>query len=192
MSNLSHQHERQRTLESEMGSMGVANYFKNLEKQGQAENVVGSTLINNSLQPLVDKLKEFTESTVSGQARRLGTTARYFEMIGYKEVAYITLRRVINGISSKERMVSMAESIAKLLEDELNYRAFRKDAPRLMDAILRNLKRTAANAQHKKKVIMGAKTKLAEMDKIDLPTELRLKIGIKLIELVTELNLNRH
>jgi DNA-directed RNA polymerase len=106
-----------------------------------------------------------------------------------KEVAYIALRRVINGISSRDRMVAMAEAIATLLEDELNYRAFRKEAPRLMDAIIRNLKGTAANADHKKKVLMGAKTKLAGIEKIELPTEIRVKVGIKLIELVAELNL---
>lgn len=186
MSNLT---DRQIALEVEMGSMGVASYFKNLEKQGQAENQVGHALLETSLQPLIDKLKEFTESTKSGQARRLGSTARYFEMIGYKEVAYLTLRRVINGISGKERLVSMAEAIATLLEDELNYRVFRKEAPRLMDAIIRNLKGTAANAAHKKKVIQGAQTKLANIDKVALPDETRIKIGIKLIELVAELNL---
>jgi len=181
--------DKQLALEAEMGSMGVASYFKNLEKQGQAENVVGMALINHSLQPLIERLKEFTESTKSGQARRLGSTARYLEMIGHKEVAFLTLRRVINGISGKERMVSMAEAIAKLLEDELNYRAFRKEAPRLMDAIIRNLKSTAANTQHKKKVLMGAKTKLAGIENTTLPDEVRIRIGVKLIELVTELNL---
>lgn len=181
--------EKQIALETEMGSMGVSNYFKNLEAQGQANNRVGATVIENAISPLVDKLAEFAESTRSGQARRLASTARYFEMIGYKEVAYITLKRVINGISSRDRMVAMAESIATLLEDELNYRAFRKESPRLMDAILRNLKGTAANAQHKKKVIMGAKTKLAGIEKVELPTEIRLQVGLKLIELVTELNL---
>ncbi|OYY49057.1 MAG: hypothetical protein B7Y48_07675 [Methylophilales bacterium 28-44-11] len=181
--------EKQIALESEMGSMGVASYFKNLEKQGQAENVVGMTLLDNSLEPLIGKLKEFSESTKSGQARRLGSTAKYLEMVGYKEVAFLTLRRVINGISGKERMVSMAEAIATLLEDELNYRVFRKEAPRLMDAIMRNLKATAANYNHKKKVLMGAKTKLAGIEQTKLPEEIRLKIGIKLIELVAELNL---
>ena len=181
--------DKQIALETEMGSLGVSNYFKNLEKQGQAENRVGAALLENSIQPLLTKLEEFCESTRGGQARRLATTARYLEMVGLREVAYITLRRIINGISGRERMVSMAESIATLLEDELNYRAFRKEAPRLMDAIIRNLKRTVANNSHKKKVIMGAKTKLAGIEKVELPDELRIKIGIKLIELVCELNL---
>jgi DNA-directed RNA polymerase len=181
--------EKQLALETEMGSMGVVNYFKNLEAQGQANNRVGVAIIENSISPLVDKLKEFCESTQSGQARRLSSTARYFEMIGLKEVAYITLKRVINGISNRDRMVAMAEGIATLLEDELNYRAFRKEAPRLMDAIIRNLKGTAANDQHKKRVIRGAQTKLAGIEKVALPTELRVKLGVKLIELVSELNL---
>lgn len=181
--------ERQIELETEMGNMGVASYFKNLAKRGQAENVVGNALLENSLQPLIEKLKEFDESTKSGMARRLATTSRYLEMIGHKEVAYLALRRIINGLSGKERMVSMAEGIATLLEDELNYREFRKESPRLMDAIIRNLKGTAANAQHKKKVIMGAKIKLAKLEKNALPNELKLKVGTKLIELVTELKL---
>lgn len=181
--------EKQIALETEMGSLGVSAYFRNLESQGLAENRVGSALLNNSLQPLIEKLQEFCETTRSGNAGRLAHTARYLEMIGLKEVAYIALRRIINGISGRERMVSMAEAIAILLEDELNYRAFRKEAPRLMDAILRNLKKTAANPEHKKKVLMGAKSKLAGMEKVELPSELRLKIGIKLIELVCALNL---
>jgi len=181
--------ERQLEIETEMGSLGVASYFKNLAKQGQAENVVGNALLENSLSPFIEKLKEFTEATKSGQARRLGSTARYLEFIGHKEVAYIALRRIINGISGRERLVTMAEGIVTLLEDELNYRAFKKEAPRLMDKIIRNLKATAANADHKKKVLMGAKTKLAGIGKSELPPELRIKIGIKLIELVCELNL---
>lgn len=183
------QHEKQLNLETEMGSMGVVNYFRNLEAQGQANNRVGMAIIENSISPLVDKLKEFCESTSSGQARRLASTARYLEMIGLKEVAYISLKRVINGISNRDRMVAMAEAIATLLEDELNYRAFRKEAPRLMDAIIRNLKGTAANERHKKLVLRGAQTKLAGIDKVSLPTELRVKIGVKLIELIAELNL---
>jgi|TARA_R110001606_G_scaffold398504_1_gene577719 DNA-directed RNA polymerase len=181
--------EKQIELETEMGSLGVANYFKNLEMQGQADNMVGITLLNNSIQPLVDKLNEFAESTKSGQARRLASTSRYLEMIGHKEVAYLSLKRIINGISSRERLVSMAESITKLLEDELNYRAFRKEAPRLMDKIIRNLKATAANAKHKRKVILASQTNLTTIEKITLPDELRIKIGLKIIELVTELNL---
>ncbi len=181
--------EKQVALEAEMGSLGVANYFRQLEKQGQVENVVGHALLENSLQPLVDKLKEFAESTKGGKARRLASTSRYLEMIGHKEVAYLALRRIINGISGKERLVAMAEAIAKLLEDELNYRAFRKESPRLMDKIIRNLKETAANGKHKLKVIQAAQVKLAGIDKVTLPEELRIKIGIKLIELVCELNL---
>lgn len=190
MSNLNKtQVEKQVELEIEMGSMGVSSYFKNLESQGQANNRVGMAIIENSLAPLVAKLEEFCESTRTGQARRLGTTARYLEMIGLKEVAYISLRRVINGISSRERMVSMAGAISTLLLEDLNMRAFRKEAPKLMDAILRNLKRTAANNQHKSKVLLGAKTKLAGIENEILPKEIQLKIGVKLIELIAELNL---
>lgn len=181
--------DAQLALEAEMGSMGVTSYFRNLESQGQANNRVGMAVIENSLKPLIEKLEEFCESTRTGQARRLGTTARYLEMFGLKEVAYLTLRRVINGISTKEKMVSMAGGIATLLEDDLKLRQFRNEAPRLMDAITRNLKRTAANAAHKTKVLKGAKTKLAMIEDINLPKETQIKIGIKLIELVAELNL---
>ena len=99
-------------LEIEMGSMGISNYFKKLEKQGQGVLQPGMALIDNSLSPLIAQLEEFCESTRSGKAQRLTSTARYFEMIGLKEVAYITLKRVINGLSSRDRMVSMAESMS--------------------------------------------------------------------------------
>lgn len=181
--------EKQLALEAEMGSMGVAAYFKNLESQGQVNNRVGMAVIENSLKPLIEKLEEFCESTRSGQARRLGTTARYLEMIGLKEVAYISLRRVINGISNRERMVSMAGAISNLLLEDLNMRVFRKEAPKLMDTILRNLARTAANNQHKSKVLLGAKTKLANIPNEQIDKETQLKIGIKLIELISTLNL---
>jgi DNA-directed RNA polymerase len=83
----------------------------------------------------------------------------------------------------------MAGAISTLLLEDLNMRVFRKEAPRLMDAILRNLNRTAANNQHKSKVLLGAKTKLAGIENEVIPKELQLKIGIKLIELIAELNL---
>ena len=176
-------------LETEMGSMGISNYFKKLEKQGQGVLQPGMALIDNSLSPLIAQLEEFCESTRSGKAQRLTSTARYFEMIGLKEVAYITLKRVINGLSSRDRMVSMAESIATLLEDELNYRAFRNEAPRLMDRIILNLKGSAANDAHKRKVLQGAQTKLAGIAKVEFPTDMRIKIGTKLIEMVINLKL---
>lgn len=183
------QNDKQLALETEMGSMGVSNYFKKLEEQGQDTLAPGMALIDNSLKPLIEQLEEFCEATRTGQARRLASTAKYLEMIGLKEVAYITLKRVINGLSSRDRMTSMAEAIATLLEDELNYRVFRKEAPRLMDRIILNLKGTAANDAHKRKVLQGAQSKLADIPKIILPTDVRIKIGIKLIELVVNLKL---
>jgi DNA-directed RNA polymerase len=182
--------QKQLELEEEMGSLGVTRYFKQLESQGLMGNPVGMRLLDKSLSGMIETIEKFCKSVTKGQsARHLGNTAEYFTMIGHKEVAYITLKRIVNGLSSRDRMVAMAESIAVLLEDELNYRAFRKEAPRLMDRILKNLEGSAANAAHKRKVIMGAKTKLAGIDKISLPTDVRIKLGLKLIELTVEMGL---
>lgn len=181
--------EKQLDLESEMGSMGINNYFKKLEKQGQDTLKPGMALIDNSLKPLVQQLDDFYELTKSGKASRLAATANYLHMIGHKEVAYIALKRIINGLSSRDRMVAMAEAIAVLLEDELNYRVFNAEAPKLLVRILMNLKGTAANDAHKRKVIQGAQTKLAGITKVVLPTDVRIKIGVKLIELVVNLKL---
>lgn len=181
--------QKQLDLEVEMGSMGVLKYFKKLESQGQDTLKPGLALIEHSLTPLVEQLDEFYTATRTGQARRFASTSHYLKMIGHKEVAYITLKRIINGLSSRDRLVAMAESIATLLEDELNYRVFHNEAPHLMKRIINNLKGTAANDQHKRKVIQGAQTKLANIDKVLLPPELRIKIGTKLIELVVNLKL---
>lgn len=189
MSTLEIQQQKQIDLEVEMGSMGVLNYFKKLEGQGQDTVKPGMALIDNSLAPLIEQLDSFYADTKNGKANRLASTARYLHMIGHKEVAYITLKRIVNGISSRDRLVAMAESIATLLEDELNYRVFHNEAPHLMNRIMNNLKGTAANDQHKRKVIQGAQTKLAGIEKVLLPPELRIKIGTKLVELVCNLKL---
>jgi DNA-directed RNA polymerase len=189
MSTLKDKHAAQLLLEEEMGSMGVSRYFKTLEKQGQASTMVGQRLLESILQDYIQAIEGFCESTRSGKARTLASTAKYLEMIGIKEVAYISLRRVINGLSGRDRLVAISESIATLLEDELNYRAFRKEAPALMHVIMSRLEGTAANARHKRTVIMGAKTRIAGIEKVSLPTDIRIKVGLKLVELVESLGI---
>lgn len=175
--------EKQMDLEVEMGSLGVSRFFDKLDRDGLMAVHTGKAVLDKSMQPMVEAVTAFCGKSFSGGAAIYASTAQFYKMVGYRETSFLALRTVINMMSKGERMVKVALAISQALEDELNYRQFAGQSPRLMERILDNLK-TSRDSKHRRKVINGAATKLAGLEKIELPEDVRLQIGLKLLELI--------
>lgn len=129
-------------------------------------------------------LTDFVEELEACLKRRGGKNFKYIKAFlnefDLYDVAYITLKQIINAIPRREVLLTVASSIAWRLHDHMEYMHFREDKPALLRAIENNLK--TATFPHKRRVILRAK-RLYGIEDMPWNQEMRASIGLKLIEL---------
>lgn len=107
--------------------------------------------------------------------------------VGYETAAYMALKAVIDGISSKNSVRHIARTISQLILDELRYRRFRAEAPKLFNWRMNNF--STSNYAHMKRSLDATLT-YAEIDTSDIDDLMsprdRLHVGVALVNFVTQ------
>ena len=179
---------RQVTLEEEMRGLGVVKYLKSLteakEKGTESTLPPGKALLKESVEKVALGVAEWIESTRSGQARRHASIADKVDLFEPETVAFLALRRVINGISGQSSITITAMDIAGYLHDELEYRKFAKEAPGIAKWAAEDTKKKPSEAV-KRRTVLFRKRKAGIEDTV-WAAEDKLRIGLRLIEIIEE------
>lgn len=175
---------QQMALEDEMRGLGVSRYLKNLTASEESALPPGALLLRQSVLPLSVALDEWIKTVRSGMARKHAHIANTIEQVGVGEAAYLTMRRAINAVSGRVKTTAFAIDLGGDLEEELEYRAFREEHPKLFKVVAEQVKQSSS--EHYRSTVLHLARRRAGVSDMGWDKETRLKLGVKLMELAIE------
>ena len=176
--------ERQLLLEHEGVELGIKKYRDNKEKRHLTDLSPGLRLMKMVIEPFCETLTAWCEEADKGHPTAMGKTVRSFlQQFEPAEVAFLTGKRIINtlGLNSNSYQ-AIAVSIADMLINHLEYKAFKRIAPGYV-YVIETANRWATES-HRRATLLRAKRKLVGRDAFDIASKVR--VGSKCIEIFIE------
>lgn len=182
---------RQLDLEEEGMALGIARYHaRDLPwKDGagssdeEANLPPGQQLLKVAIGPVVEAIKDLIEQTCSGRAGRKHAVAPFLLAGDPLEVAYLTLRCVVNACTGEESLQSVGLKVAKAVQGHLSYVAFKEVNRTGYNGLLRAQKKRGHSRQRESAI---RKLFDAEGLAVEMPTPELAAAGVKLVEMAVE------
>jgi DNA-directed RNA polymerase len=178
----------QLALEEQMRSLGADRYFKQVneakEDGHESTTVPAKRLMGHAHLSMVAALKTFLSEAESGKAGRRSEAYSTLKDIDADLVAHLTVRAVLDRISSKHTLTTTAMACAQLIEDELHYRAFREQKFYTFKKTLQKAKQSPSEAYKRRHMRQSARKVETQFE--DWSQKKRALVGMKLVELFIE------
>ena len=134
------------------------------------------------LLPLADNIELFVKREYKNAGRRHTASEPLRDIDDSKKVALITLKIIIDCISSKKTLAQTAAQIGSMVELELANNIFKAKEPHLHTVVLRDLLKRTSNVKHRKRVFAHTLNKYKiEVESWDLKKQ--ALVGLKLVDL---------
>jgi DNA-directed RNA polymerase len=189
----------QHELESEMSALGTKRFHKALaearEHGREASTTYGSRLIANEVVKVSNAIATYLEDiSKDGRQARLAIAPRYLRLLPFDVAAFLGTKGVIDGITKRRRLQSVAVRIGKSLEDECRFQWFYRAQGTLADGsigpmagyanmLVEQLNKQTQDYDHKRRVLIHSmESKGVTWDR--WPEDHLAHIGLKLVELV--------
>jgi DNA-directed RNA polymerase len=180
--------DKQVALEERMIGLGNEAFHRRINKARQSESEgntgYGSALLAHSITPVADAIRAFIEEAQSGKPGRRHIAVRYLTDTDPEVAALLTLRAILDGITTRRSMQTVAIGVASRIESEHRYRALAESG---------SWRKKLADKKIKEQPIFERKAlalaKYLQHSGVEWqpwPAQDRLHLGIKLIELVME------
>jgi DNA-directed RNA polymerase len=178
-------YQDQLALEEQMRSLGTERYFKQVneakEDGNESKTMPAKRLMGHAHLRMVQALTTFLDEARSGKAGRRSEAFSTLKDIDVDLVAHLTVRAVIDRLSSRHTLTSTAMACAQLIEDELHYRAFKEQKFYTFKKTLAKAKQSPSDAYKRRH--MRASARKVETKFVDWSQKKRALVGLKLVEL---------
>jgi DNA-directed RNA polymerase len=178
-------YQDQLALEEQMRSLGTERYFKQVneakEDGNESKTMPAKRLMGHAHLRMVQALTTFLDEARSGKAGRRSEAFSTLKDIDVDLVAHLTVRAVIDRLSSRHTLTSTAMACAQLIEDELHYRAFKEQKFYTYKKTLAKAKQSPSDAYKRRH--MRASARKVETKFVDWTQKQRALVGLKLVEL---------
>lgn len=180
---------KQIALEQEMRAAGITRHRKEQTKKkerGQESTTdYGQYLLRVSLPALESAIRESVKACLEGKAGRASTGAIMVSHLEPDVAATITLRVLLNQITTQRGFVHSAVTLGRTLEDEVRIRAYEEGNKRFMTYVLDELDKRPGSYTYKRRRLIQAARKDGQEWKVWTPRE-RLLVGTFLIDLAIQ------
>lgn len=178
--------QTQMELEEEALGLGIKRYRDRVQaakEQGrESETMVGRTLLDRTLIKVTKAVEDWVEQSTQSRGNRNAIILKFIQQFDPDQVAFITSKSIINCISKKSRLQTLAFTISGLLEDEIEYRKFRTQDRNKWKYIQDKYQNTSSY-RHKRYVTLRAKREWANIPDEKWTTRERLIVGTTLINI---------
>lgn len=182
--------ERQFELEEKMRGEGISRYWAQVSKareKGQETRTRSvRRLMNYSINQIAEGIKEFIDAAEHGGAGRRHTAVKYLKKLEPEATALITARSVLDEVARGSTMVSLARRISQMIEDELAFRAFRKQDTNSYDWLVRREKRVNGSDYRRQRTSMYHNMRARNIEFEEWTPQVQVNVGCKLIEIMME------
>jgi len=176
-------------LEESMKQRGTENYTRavNNAKASASENHTqyGNRLVSGLTKLLAKKIEEFMDEALSGKAGGKHSAAKYVgKNIAPEQMAYLTLKTIIAGISGSQRVNDMSVQIGTAMEDEIRLEGIRKQEKKVYKSIVEGTMKRGS--QHYKHMYAVRRAEYFNDGWVSWGVKVRSLVGSKMIELVVD------
>nr|WP_047575736.1 DNA-directed RNA polymerase [Methylobacterium sp. ZNC0032] len=180
--------QAQLDLEEEMRSLGISRFRDQLEEARTEKQETRIQTIRRLLghhhQAMVAGIEAFMAEAKSGKAGRKHSALKYCEMVGDVDLmAHMTLRVVLDGITSRETLTHVALNIASLLEDEVHFTQFEEQAPDAFKARKKAVEKGGSDARRRRNAMLIPARKQG-VELAEWGAREKLLFGQKLVEIM--------
>ena len=177
--------KRQIALEEESLGWGKANYEERIKKaiaqKTYSEIPPSIRAMQESMESLSHAIKVFRMGKNVGG--RLAHIKQLIEPLTDDEVAYITLKVILNEVPNPQAIQRVSIQVGTSIQDLIEYKRFREAMPNYVDKIEEHLK--THHAGHRRRVLLMHKRKKG-IDDLGWDQTVKCNLGLRLIELVIE------
>lgn len=175
----------QERIEQESLDLGIARYHE-MRKMGEADLPPGQRMIKAAVTKVAAGIEAFLTECDKGVARRSAGVSTYLSQWRDEPElpAYVATRAVIDSITSRVKLQTVARIIAITLEDQVNHEALRAADPRAYKQLQRKIK-TSTSAGYKH-VVLRKQQKYAGVKTVKWGIGERVRIGTLLVNIVCE------
>ncbi len=172
-------------LEEEMRSMGIDAFNKAvgkaIEKGGETRTQAVRRLMGHCHGQMLEALEAFIAEASTGKAGRKHAALAFVKMLDPNIIAHMTVRAVMDSISTRSKINHVAIELAHTIEDEVHFKAFEKQAPAGFKAMHKNAQKSSNTRYRRNAMLIPARAMDVKLEEWT-PRE-RLFTGTKLIEL---------
>ena len=180
---------RQAELEANMRTMGIDRYWNNASAAVEGGSETTTTpvrrLMTQALSVVKEGIEAFIAAARTGKAGRRHTAVKYIEQLTADAVALMTVRTVLDSITTGETVVACGRKIGTLLMDEVHFRAFAAQDNTAYKSLRDKYNEQSSHYRHKRNAMrhhMDEKNiELEEWPVTDL-----VQTGIKCIDIMVE------
>lgn len=174
-------------LEETMRERGEQRYLRSINRAKVAKSedhtMYGTRLIAGFTKDLANAIAAFKAEASSGRAGAKHTVIRFIgDSISNEQIAFLTLKTIISGISGAQSAAHLARTIGSSLEDELRLAEIRKQEKRVYDSIVRGTMKRGS--QHYKHVYAVRRAEYFKDNWVEWAHKDCLLIGSKMLDLV--------
>lgn len=178
--------QKQIELEQDMRSYGVTRYENNLQKRTEYQDLSslppGKRALMQAIEPVADAIRAWVEETKKAP-RRYADVVKFLDMYVPEEIAFIALKRIINGISEKVKLSTLAISIGGLLLDADSAHKLKRADGKQFNVVQDWVK---SYSEGKARSVLRAAVRRAAVATEKWSHEERLRIGLKIIEIIQQ------
>ena len=178
--------DKQIELEEEMSSKGIRQFRKNLEATPASQSLSGIALMKRTVEEVEKGLVDYLTRSLSGEAGRGNrhTNAKLLNLIAPDKAAYITLKVTIDSLSGNNALTSTAMRIAHGIEDEFKFTLFKKEEPRLFNAVKTAVGQRTSNRHYMRYNLIHTMNKHALITYEPWSKTEKLHIGCKMLDIL--------
>ena len=177
---------RQSELEAEMQELGRSRYWKKVQRTTEggmeSQHALGKRLLTESVALLAEQIRLWKKQVEKQPVGNRNGCYPYIDMLDPQIAAALTARTVIDSISMHERLTKASFKVARVLEDEVKWREMKDQHPDLWKLQKDHLKKIPGY-ENKRRFLRNTE-KFIELQFSKWPKNIRLKIGMTLVELM--------
>jgi DNA-directed RNA polymerase len=180
--------QEQVRLELEMRSLGDASLRGAIEKarddKTESSTPYGTSMVAASVARMAALIERDLAAANTGKPGRRMSALKYLGQLDANVAAFIALKRIIDGVTTRRTLQTVALSVAAAIEDEVRFAGFEKDHKPLFRKVEKQLKK-AATYSHKKRVMSVVQGRTGQ-SWVSWPNNAKLHLGQKCISLAME------
>ena len=181
--------DRQIKLEEEMRGMGIARFRQ--EVQSARDNNLESTtsgvlhIMKHAFDPMVQGIEDWLEKCGSGSPGRRHDCYKWIKDFDPQVMAFLTIKTVMDTVSSGVDFVQVSTAIASQLENEHNFRLFKQESPQHYRKVKADVMKRSKHYRHVSTVLKHRASK-DDIELMKFTTVEKHKIGALLLSIMID------
>ena len=181
--------EQEYELENHMRKSGIDKFIKDVarakERGQEGSTLHGIMLMKHSVDRITEGINEFIRKASKGQAEQGFKIAPMIAMLDSELCAYLTLKSIINQISSQQSFIAVTRTLGSIIEDEIKFQVWEDTDSKMFKILQEKMTKHTASRHYRRYGLIKRCKKYIEVEE-SKPFSMQEKhlIGSKLLDIM--------